>query len=1195
MPEDRIGIAYYVNLASYRDGATKLRNEMTKLHAWIANSAKKTASMQKDAFKSASSMGLDKNAKLVFKEVSESFSKLRGTVPRMTKDFETLFSKFKGDPFRLSQIQKEFVSVNNAVGKMSLAMDAAGKNGKLFYETANRSALVQSKLRGEIKTTADGLQRVIEKEREVIKTRVDSTQMTKNATSALRNMGITSDTSTKAFQKMNLTTLDHQKIAKLTTQQMKRLETTTFKNASTTQIASERYDKLAKRLAHSQAEIRKQTGAMGDSRRAMERWSLSGMKAMALSQAAWLASGAVIFGVIGAISESIKVFMNFNQELKDAAAIVQATTTGYKEMREAALNAFTSSTMGAIATAQTLKTLGQAGLDATESAKVLETIYKITTATGADAGEAVQFMTTALNVWKFSAEDAAKVGNVLGAALNYSKLEVEDIGTIFNYTASMAAQLGMSIEDLAATVAVLRQAGIKASTIGTGLTQLFTTLLKPTESFKKQLNSVGLTMNDVSLITNDFFTVLNRLQGAGFDIEKIFKGIGVRPARTLTALLNQGTDVIDKMKKSITDTAALDVMFNRSMEGMKNQIILLGHSIQAGIVQGLEYAKPAIIRTTKLLMAFIDAIKVLAPALAIGTVAFIAFNGAMMAFGLISTNALAGLYVFLGSIHPAILAIGAVTAALTIGIRLWDAYGKTYKKVTDQLIREIDDLSKLESLLEDENKTREEKLEILADYAKDYPELLRYMDREKVSMREIIDITKELNKEKKEATKLAREQRVEWLKSAISEMESNRRGGGMSELGLPEIFEFDAAKLRAYQAELVKLKVLLGEIKVTPGRSKKTGGTAAEMSDEDFKDMIEFEKERFENLRDLYTREIQEEAKGSADRAKISEELHKKLIDYEKEYRNTEFELLKQAKMNELDEADYREWLGEAEFKREKELLKDKIKLMEEYRDEIAAGIIKDPAIQEQIDQLDALIAKFKELVLVKKEALGHKPSDIHGGIKKGFDEALEEINDQYKLWKEATKETMLEMKDTMSDVFFDAMTNELKTASDYWKAFTDIVKRYIADIAAQWAMAKIQMGLSSLAGAFAGSSSGVSAGSPAWNAGTAHTGGLQIGKMHSGGIKSDELLKILKRGEYVVKDSSVRSIGVQNLDQMNRTGQMPSGPTMVDNRKYSYYIAANDAESFDKMIRTKGAKAVSEVSIAGLGRARRQEDRRLR
>ncbi len=1263
MAEEQIGISYRINLGRLNTDVKSAKDKIDQFHRYIERTSRTVAAKSGQPI-TAMSIAFDKNNKMMLKMVKESFAGVRGAVPRMVKDFEKLSKAMGGDPARTGALRKEFIKVNDAIAKTSLAMDAAGKNGKRFYETANRAAIVQSKLRGELKATANGLEKVASAEQKVAAVVDKSTKVRTNAASSLREMGITSNTNTKAFQKMRLSTLEYQKVAKLTSTQMKRLQETTLKSAETAKVASSRYDRLSKRLAHSQAQIRRQTGAMGDSQRALERWSLSGIKAMALSQAAWIASGAVIFGTMAAIGQTVKAFMDFNQELTDAAAIVQATTTGYREMREAALSAFQASTMGAVETTQALKVLGQAGLDAGEAAQTLETIYKITTATGAETGEAVQFMTTALNVWKLSAKDAARVGNILGAALNYSKLEVEDIGTVFNFLASMAKMLGMSIEDLAATMAVMRNAGVRASTIATGMRGVFSKLIAPTAKFEKQLASVGLELKDVSLITNDFFTVLRRLETAGFDITKIFKGMRRREAAALAAALNQGTDAFEVMKKSITDTAALDVMFNRSMKGMKNQIILLGHSIQAGLIQGLEHAKPGIIRITRLLLAFVEAVKILAPALAIGAMAFVTLNAAMAAFGLISTNAFAGLYVFIATIHPAILAIGAVTAALTIGIRAWDAWGQTSKKTRDTLKQEIDDLSKLKALLNDDNRSREKKLEILADYAKDYPELLSYMDKEQLSMQKLVRIIDELNKKRKATLKIEREKRVEFLRGAISEAEGDRFTAAQ---GLPDIFSADPAKLRAYKSELLKLLVLLGRIGKKPAKQGMPASRPEDPTDLPAKEQkklmedlwkwelektkrhddaiadghestekalleqragrVKEEKALVEGFRkwELETAKSYDDAiadgheetekeliEQKKDRVKLSEETTKKLIELVKEYRDTEFELLKQAKKNELDEADFTEWLAAAEFDREKERLRERVGLLEEYRKELILKAPEDPALKAQIDLLDLIIAKYKKLEPVRKKALQTDPKDMVGGIKKGFEEATKELANEYELWRNMTKETMMDMRDTMSDVFFDSMMGELKTAGDYWRAFTTSVKRMIANMAAQWVMSGIfgggsgkpgllQIGMTAASAYFAGSGGASASTVPATEAGVgwaggaiAHLGGL-MKKYHTGGLKSNELLAMLKTNEFVMRDSATRSIGVQNMEYMNRTGQIPqqqqAGPSVIN---HNYYVDAMDAQSFDIAMRTKGSRAIHDISLNSVARAKDRRDRRV-
>ena len=47
--------------------------------------------------------------------------------------------------------------------------------------------------------------------------------------------------------------------------------------------------------------------------------------------------------------------------------------------------------------------------------------------------------------------------------------------------------MGLSIERLAAIMAVLRNAGVKASTIGTGLTSVFTQLIQGGSKLETQL------------------------------------------------------------------------------------------------------------------------------------------------------------------------------------------------------------------------------------------------------------------------------------------------------------------------------------------------------------------------------------------------------------------------------------------------------------------------------------------------------------------------------------------------------------------------------------------------------------------------------------------------------------------------------------------------------------------------------------
>ncbi|MFH1392089.1 MAG: phage tail tape measure protein, partial [bacterium] len=523
-------------------------------------------------------------------------------------------------------------------------------------------------------------------------------------------------------------------------------------------------------------EANKGVKAFGDYRRAMDRWG-QGFKYMMLSQAAWIASGAVLFGTITAIGTSIKTFVDFHQDLRDTAAIVQATTTGYEKMEKAAVKAFLNSTMSLKDTTNALKILGQTGMEAADAAIALETVYKITTATGADTTTTVKFLTTAINVWKLGAEDAAKVGNILGAALNYSKLEAEDLGVGFNYVAAMAKSLGLSIVDLASIFAVMSNAGIKVSTIGTGLRGVFSKLLDPTNKLEKQLKLVGLTIEDVSLETNNFFDVLKRLETAGFDIGNIFKGMTRREAASLNIMLEQGVEQFNLMREALKDTTAVDVMFERSMRGMKNQIILTGHAIQYFLIGGLSILKPVIIGTASFIRELFMSLDQLRGVILTTAAAWAIYRAGQLLTATATDTLVAAIYrlrtamwAFLKA-HWIIIGISALIIGYTTLKRIIDATTDSLDEQLNKNKEVIDDMRKLRILMMDSNKTQEEKLEILAAFAKDYPQLISYLEKHATGIEAITEATKKIMDATNESTKAIKRQTLGQQQADLSKIE----------------------------------------------------------------------------------------------------------------------------------------------------------------------------------------------------------------------------------------------------------------------------------------------------------------------------------------------------------------------------------------------------------------------------------------
>lgn len=1305
MPIDpsAIGIKYQIDLARLADSIRNAKKQLEAFHSDLANLAKKAsikitvqekqAKAKVKSFANAIQAELDKTGTLKLKAVPEAFGKIGGLTPRLMKDYQQLYDLFGKSPEILGKVNTSFKRVNNAIAEQAIRMQNAGRNGIGFYQNANRVRLVQQELNGTLKATSTGFRNVaLETERAARKSveaaakREHEKNRLKEEAAAARNaakakkelaaasvsanrqltsMGITSTTTASDIKKMNLSTLDMQRALDLTKTRMRELSKETLGSGKASSSAAREFKILQNRMPFLEHEANKGIKAFGDYRRAMDRWG-GGFKYMMLSQAAWIASGAVLFGTLATIGQAVKNFVDFHQDLRDAAAIVQATTTGYQKMEEAAVKAFRNSTMSLKDTTNALKILGQTGMEATDSAIALETVYKVTTATGGDMTTVVKFLTTALNVWKLEASDAAKVGNILGAALNYSKLEVEDLGTTFNYVASMAKSVGLEIEDLAAIMAVMSNAGIKASTIGTGLRGVFSKLLAPTPKFANELAKVGLTLDDVSLKANGFFKVISNLEKAGFDIGNIFRGMTRREAAAMNVLLEQGSERLVRMKENLTDTNAVQVLFERSMRGMKNQMILTGHAIQEYLINRLNFLKPIIIEVAKFLKElFVSLDDLNGLILIVGAswaVYRLALSASMIAtVGLTTaTGFLAAALNFLNA-HPIFAAISALIIGYTALKRIIDATTDSLDEQQSQNMTAIDDLRKLRSILNDTNKTEEERKRIFDEYSRDYPQLLEHLQTHRRSLEDLTQAAeKELEVQRKRTKELQQQRLLETqadlarIDAAIKRQEALKKKygpeSGTAAGGFIK-FEFDTGiqklqdQRKKVEDEVERLKIALGIIfvdKVPSSKGKeepelfkwlpkhekayqklllKLGDERERAKKELIKGLEDFGMT--EDLKTSYTekqldarqalyrryneriKKIEEQEWRAHNNAikKVEERIKKQINQVEAANDKERKILSKASKFREQLQDDESDLIKDDYERRgimlEKDISKRRRKYNElladtkDYYNELAILAKENPLLAPELRQVELLIKiieayknKLKEVEgQERKNYASESPTNFMGGLKEGLRQARTSLKDEYSLWQNLSREGALGMRDAFSDLFFDAMKGELKSLSDYWNLFADTVKRKMADIAATWitsgifGTSKTDTGLIGWLGNITGLSS------------LLHDTGGKVRLFDSGGSPgATHTLGILKKDEYVIRDSSAKSIGTSVLDFINRTGRLPqNGQNVSVNNTYAIY--AMDSESIDQALRRGGAKAIQEISLGSVAYARDRRD----
>ena len=190
-----------------------------------------------------------------------------------------------------------------------------------------------------------------------------------------------------------------------------------------------------------------------------------------------------------------------------------------------------------------------------------------------------------------------------------------------------------------------------------------------------------------------------------------------------------------------------------------------------------------------------------------------------------------------------------------------------------------------------------------------------------------------------------------------------------------------------------------------------------------------------------------------------------------------------------------------------------------------------------------------------------------------------QQAKDQYEAQEILMKAFAVNMRDSLSDGFFKVVKGDFENLADVVRTFGDAMLKTITDIIANL----ILMTVWKRAAGFLGFAGGIS-GSTTVGAvtATAHTGGYFLNskdsfgfrkKFHSGG----EVPATLLEGEGVVNREGMVSLGVDNLNKLNRGEGIGSGTTINN-----YYIQTIDERSFRERLQQHGDiyAGASEMSI---------------
>lgn len=207
-----------------------------------------------------------------------------------------------------------------------------------------------------------------------------------------------------------------------------------------------------------------------------------------------------VTAVSGAISAvggyAIKTGAEFESAMSRVQAISGATGKEFDALKQQAMELGASTAFSASEAAEGMENLASAGFNTNEIIAAMPGMLDLAASSGEDLASSADIAASTLRGFGLEAEQAGHVADVLAKNAADTNAAVADTGEAMKYAAPVAHNFGISMEECAAAIGIMSDAGIKGGQAGTSLRGALSRLAKPTDDMKEIMNKLGLEFFD---------------------------------------------------------------------------------------------------------------------------------------------------------------------------------------------------------------------------------------------------------------------------------------------------------------------------------------------------------------------------------------------------------------------------------------------------------------------------------------------------------------------------------------------------------------------------------------------------------------------------------------------------------------------------------------------------------------------------
>ena len=297
-----------------------------------------------------------------------------------------------------------------------------------------------------------------------------------------------------------------------------------------------------------------------------------------------LKATAVIGGAIaGVTAAALSIGGGFEQSMTQVSAVAQASAEDFELLKNKAREIGATLPVTAQQAADAMYSLASAGLSVQEILSSVQNVTALSISQNYDLAETSNLMVTALRSYNFAASESGRIADVFNNAITSSMLNMTKLGEAFKFVAPISAKVGISFEELVASMGKLSDVGLTGEQIGTSLRQIIGSLAAPDTRGAEVLQRLKIQVVDTQGKMLPLVEIFKQFKAAGLSAADAFAMFD-RRAMAAGITLTNTSDTLAAYTQKVSELGRTQKILELMMGTFQNTLKAVKSAVQESLL-----------------------------------------------------------------------------------------------------------------------------------------------------------------------------------------------------------------------------------------------------------------------------------------------------------------------------------------------------------------------------------------------------------------------------------------------------------------------------------------------------------------------------------------------------------------------------------------------------------------------------------